>query len=122
VGTKYFVFNLSFYWIEQSCNPKEKFSGREDKNMKIFPEPNLWTTPIEWAKKVAGVRLKFWLQVFFHVFMGAITVFWLIEATLPPGQIFFIGFFLVVFIPIGYLYGIRKLILDLQKREKKSNR
>jgi ACR3 family arsenite efflux pump ArsB len=85
--------------------------------MKIFPEPNLWKDPIGWAKTMGGVRYKFWLQVFVHVLIGAITVFVYTRGTFSPGHIIMIVFFLVV-MPLGYLYVIRKLLLELQKREK----
>jgi len=85
--------------------------------MKIFPEPNLWKDPIEWAKAAGGVRFKFWTQVFIHVLVGAFTVFVYTRGTFSLPSIILIVFFLVV-VPLGYLNVIRKLLLELQKREK----
>lgn len=85
--------------------------------MKIFPEPNLWKDPIEWAKAAGGVRFKFWTQVFIHVIVGAFTVVVYTRGTFSLPSIILIVFFLVV-VPLGYLNVIRKLLLELQKREK----
>ena len=85
--------------------------------MKIFPEPFLFKDPIGWAKAVAGVRFKFWLHVFLHVFIGAATICVYIRGTFSLGFVLMIVFFMNVF-PFEYLYVMRKLVLELQKREK----
>jgi len=86
--------------------------------MKIFPEPILWKDPIGWAQKYVGSKFNFWLWIFLHVSVGALTVYLFIKGTL---SLYFVLLVVIVFIilqPFYYLYALRKLVLELKKREK----
>ncbi|MGB2764004.1 MAG: hypothetical protein WBC02_04130 [Candidatus Aminicenantaceae bacterium] len=85
--------------------------------MKIFG-PILWKDPIGWAQRAAGIKFNFWLFTFCNVLAGALTVYLFIIGDL---SLVFVLMLVVVFIILGpfyYLYALRKLVLELKKREK----
>ncbi|NQT81230.1 MAG: hypothetical protein HQ555_12665 [Candidatus Aminicenantes bacterium] len=85
--------------------------------MKIFG-PILWKDPIGWAQRAAGIKFNFWLFTFCKVFAGALTVYLFIIGDL---SLVFVLMLVVIFIILGpfyYLYALRKLVLELQKRDK----
>jgi len=86
--------------------------------MKIFPGPILWKDPIGWAQKLVGVRFKFLLCVFLHVFAGATTVYVWIRGTPSIYFVLLLVVFFIIFLPFEYLYALRKLVLEFQKRER----
>ena len=84
--------------------------------MKIFPGPILWKDPIGWAQGVAGVKL--WSLVFVHVFAGATTVYVYIRGIRSLYFVLLIVVLFIIYFPFGYLYVMRKLVLELQERER----
>jgi len=85
--------------------------------MKIFGDNFLFKNPIGWAKSIES-KFNFWLCIFLHVVAGAVTVYLFIKGTL---SLYFVLLVVIVFIilqPFYYLYALRKLVLELKKREK----
>jgi len=86
--------------------------------MKIVGDTFLFKNPIGWAQRVAGVRFTFLVFVFLHVLFGAITVYRFIRGTLSLDAVLLLVIVFVVILPFYYLYALRKLVLELQDREK----
>jgi hypothetical protein len=87
--------------------------------MKIFPEPNLFKDPINWAKAVVGSKFKFWFSVFIQFLSGTFVLYASLKGTVgEPSLIFMVVVLFMIVFPFYYLYALRKLLLELQKREK----
>lgn len=67
---------------------------------------------------VVGSKFRFWVAVFFHVLVGALTVFHSIKGTLSLSVVFPLLIVFIVVFPFFYLYALRKLLLELQNRER----
>jgi hypothetical protein len=85
--------------------------------MKLFPEPFLFKDPINWAKAVVGSKFKFWFSVFIQLLCGAFVLYASLKGTVGGSWWIFVVLFMIV-MPFNYLYALRKLLLELQKREK----
>ena len=86
--------------------------------MKIFGDNDLFKNPIGWAQNLAGVRFRFSVFIFLHVLFGAMTVYKFIRGTLSLESLLLLVIVFVVILPFFYLYALRKLVLELKKREK----
>jgi hypothetical protein len=85
--------------------------------MKIFPEPNLFKDPIYWAKTAVGSKFKFWVSVFIQVLTAAFVLYASTRGKMLDSSWVIVVLFMIVF-PFYYLYALRKLLLELQEREK----
>jgi hypothetical protein len=86
--------------------------------MKILPEIFLFKDPIKWAKASAGSKFKFWFWVFIHLLSGAFVLYTYQKGTVGGYWWIFVVVYFMIVMPISYLYALRKLLLELQKREK----
>lgn len=87
--------------------------------MKIFPEPNLFKDPIYWTETAVGSTLKFWVSVFIQFLAGAFVIYKALRGAADESWLVFVFVVLFMFVfPFYYLYALRKLLLELQKREK----
>jgi hypothetical protein len=87
--------------------------------MKIFPETSLFNDPIKWVKASVGSKFKFWFWVFIHLLSGAFVLYTSQKGSVGQSWwwIFVVVYFMIV-MPFSYLYALRKLLLELQKRDK----
>ena len=85
--------------------------------MKIFPEPNLFKNPIYWAETAVGSKFKFWVSVFIQVLIAAFVLYASTRGKMLDSLWVIVVLFMIVF-PFYYLYALRKLLLELQKRKK----
>jgi len=83
-----------------------------------LPEPILWKDPIGWAQRAAGIKLNFWLFTFCNVLAGASTVYLFIIGGLSLYFVLMIVVFFIILQPFYYLYALRKVVLELKKRDK----
>jgi hypothetical protein len=82
--------------------------------MKIFPEPFLFKDPIDWARVAVGSKFKFWFAVFIQLLCGAFVIY---TCRTVDGFWSVIVILFMIVMPFNYLYALRKLLLELQKRE-----
>jgi hypothetical protein len=85
--------------------------------MKIFPEPNVFKDPIGWTKIAIGSKFKFWVAVFLQVLFAVFVLYASARGKMLDFLWVLVPLFMIVF-PFYYLYALRKLLLELQKREK----
>jgi len=83
--------------------------------MKIFPETFLFKNPVKWAKAAVGSKFKFWSSVFIQLLCGAFVLY---ACRTVDGFWSVIVVLFMIIMPFNYLYALRKLLLELQKREK----
>ena len=83
--------------------------------MKIFPETFLFKNPDKWAKAAVGSKFRFWSSVFTQLLCGAFVIY---TCRTVDGVWSVIVVFFMIVMPFNYLYALRKLLLELQKREK----
>ena len=86
--------------------------------MKIFGDNFLFKDPIGWAQKSFGSKFNFWSWNFLHVFVGAVTVYLFIKGALSLYFFLCMVIVFMVILPFYYRYAGRKLVLELQDREK----
>ena len=86
--------------------------------MKIFPGPILWKDPIGWAQREVGIKFNFWLFIFLQVSAGALTVYLFIIDNLSLVYVLMLVFIFIILKPFYYMYALRKLVLEFQKRER----
>jgi CBS domain containing-hemolysin-like protein len=91
-------------------------------------ENALWKNPRGWAEKAVGTKLRFWIMLISHIFVGLVFAFQFFcldfvllvnGIKLPHSYFLGIGIMigLMIFGPIVYLYALRKLLLELRNNK-----